>query len=47
VNILFIKNPGKYEAAQLVLTLIRRNISWAANRHIRMFSEGSCDWRLE
>ncbi len=23
--------------------LIRRNVSWAANQHIRMISEGSCD----
>ncbi len=38
------KNPQKYEAAQLFSTLIMRsNISWAANQHIRMISEGSCD----
>ncbi len=24
-------------------TLIIRNVSWAANQHIRMISEGSCD----
>ncbi len=23
--------------------LIMRNVSWAANQHIRMISEGSCD----
>ncbi len=34
---------SKYEAAQLFSTLIIRNISWAANLHIRMISEGSCD----
>ncbi len=33
-----------YEAAQLFSTLIIiRNVSRAANRHIRMISEGSCD----
>ncbi len=36
--------PQKYEAAQLFSTLILiRNVSWAANQHIRMISEGSCD----
>ncbi len=36
--------PKKYEAAQLIWTLIIiRNIFWAANQHIRMISEGSCD----
>ncbi len=39
----------KYEAAHLFSTLIIiRNVSWAANQHIRMISEGSCDtedWR--
>ncbi len=33
--------PQKYYAAQLISTLI--NVSWAANQHIRMISEGSCD----
>ncbi len=33
----------KYEAAQLFSTLIIINVSWAANQHIRMISEGSCD----
>ncbi len=34
----------KCEAAQLFSTLlIIRNVSWAANQHIRMISEGSCD----
>ncbi len=34
----------KYEAAQLFSTLIlMSNIPWAANQHIRMISEGSCD----
>ncbi len=41
--------PQKYEAAQPFSTLIIiRNVSWAANQHIRMISEGSCDtedWR--
>ncbi len=23
--------------------MIKRNVSWAANQHIRMISEGSCD----
>ncbi len=33
-----------HEAAQLFSTLIIiRNVSWAANQHIRMISEGSCD----
>ncbi len=36
--------PYKYEAAQLFSTLIIiRNVSWAANQHIRMISEESCD----
>ncbi len=36
--------PQIYEAAQLFSTLIIiRNVSWAANQHIRMISEGSCD----
>ncbi len=34
----------KYEAAQLFSTPITiRNVCWAANQHIRMISEGSCD----
>jgi len=33
----------KYEAPQLFSTLIIRNISRAANHHIRVISEGSCD----
>ncbi len=34
----------KYEAAQLFWTLlIIINVSWAANQHIRMITEGSCD----
>ncbi len=34
----------KYCAAQLFSTLIIiRNVSWAANQHIIMISEGSCD----
>ncbi len=32
----------KYEAAQLFSTLIR-NVFWAANQHIKIISEGSCD----
>ncbi len=40
--------PQKHEAAQLFSTLIIiRNVSCAANQHIRMISEGSCnteDW---
>ncbi len=39
--------PQKYEAAQpfsmLMMIIIIRNVSWAANQHIRMISEGSCD----
>ncbi len=36
--------PQRYSAAQLFATLIIiRNVSWAANQHIRMISEGSCD----
>ncbi len=27
--------------------IITRNVSWAANQHIRMISEGSCEGRLE
>ncbi len=33
----------KYEAAQLFLTLGIINVSWAANLHIIMISEGSRD----
>ncbi len=34
----------KREVAQLFSTLITiRNVIWAANQHIRMISEGSCD----
>ncbi len=34
----------KYEAAQQFSTLIIiRNVSWAANLHIRIIAEGSCD----
>ncbi len=34
----------KYEAAKLFSTLIIIiNVSWAANQHIRMISERSCD----
>ncbi len=34
----------KNEAVPLFSTLIIiRNVSWAANHHIRMISEGSCD----
>ncbi len=37
--------PQKYEAAQLFSTplMIIRNVNWAANQHIRMISEESCD----
>ncbi len=36
--------PQKYEAAWLFSTLIIIiNVCWAANQHIRMISEGSCD----
>ncbi len=38
------KFPQKYSAAQLFSSLIIiRNVSWAANQHIRMISGGSCD----
>ncbi len=36
--------PQKYSAAQLFSTLIAiKNISWTANQHIRMISDGLCD----
>ncbi len=35
-------NLTKYQVAQSFSTLIR-HFSWAANQHIRMFSEWSCD----
>jgi len=36
--------PQKYKVAQLSSTMIIiRNVSLAANHHIRMISEGSCD----
>jgi len=44
-----LKNPEKWvtvstEFEQVFLTLVTiRNVSWAANHHIRMISEGSCD----
>ncbi len=35
--------PQKYLAAQLFLkSILTRNVSWAANQHIIMISEGSC-----
>ncbi len=47
LNFLFIKNPKKvlwFPQTQLFSSLIIiRNVSWAANQHIRMVSEGSCD----
>ncbi len=34
----------KYEAAQLFSALIIIwNVSWSANKHIQIISEGSCD----
>ncbi len=24
--------------------MIKKNVSWAGNKYIRMISEGSCDW---
>ncbi len=33
----------QYEAAQMVLLILIRNVSWAANQHIIMISEGSRD----
>ncbi len=33
----------KYEAAQLFNIVNNNNCFWAANQHIRMISEGSCD----
>jgi len=36
--------PQKYEAAQMFSWLIIViNVSWAANHHIRVISDGSCD----
>ncbi len=41
---IYIKCSQKCEAAQLLSALVMvRNISGAANQHIRMISEGSCD----
>ncbi len=41
----------KYEAAKLFsILIIIRNVSWAANQHIMMISEGSCDtedWSID
>ncbi len=43
-NWLCFPKKKKNEEAQLFSTLIIiRNDSWAANQHIRMISEGSCD----
>ncbi len=36
-------STNKYEAAQMFLLIIIRHVSWAANQHIIMISEGSCD----
>ncbi len=37
------KFPQKHKGAQRFTKLFIRNVSWAANQHIRMISEGSCD----
>ncbi len=37
------KLQQKYIATHLFSTLVIRHISWAANQHIIMISEGSCD----
>ncbi len=43
-NVLPLQKKIKNEAAQVFSTLIKiRNVSWAANQHIRMISEESCD----
>jgi len=43
-RILKVQFPQKYVAVQLFSTLIViRHVSWAANPHIRMISEGSYD----
>ncbi len=39
-NFLFIKNPEYIPFSTLIII---RNVSWAANQHIIMISEGSCD----
>ncbi len=39
----FLQISQKLKAAQLFSTLIIKNVSWAPNWHIRLFSEGSCD----
>ncbi len=55
IIIIIIKNPEinvfylvftkilSSKTVQLFSTLIRRNVSWAANQHIRLISEESCD----
>ncbi len=37
------KSLHKDKASQLFSALIIISVSWAANQHIRMISEGSCD----
>ncbi len=34
---------GVRKNIELLSIVIIRNVSWAANQHIRMISEGSCD----
>jgi len=45
LNLISTKNIITISTAQLFSTLIIViiNVSWAANQHIRMISEGSCD----
>ncbi len=48
LNFLVIKESWKnvkcsHKNINLFSILLRRNVSWAANQHIRMISEGSCD----
>jgi len=44
INQIILKNTKKIkQAAQLFSTLIKKNVSSAANQSIRMISEGSCD----
>ena len=40
------KNASQFPKNILTL-VIRMNVSWAANQHIRMISEGSCDTECE
>jgi len=36
------ENESQFPQSRLIVIIIR-NVSWTANHHVRMISEGSCD----